>query len=171
MLEKPDDARAQVEVIAANDFDDLPTDANWPIAVGLITIVCAFVGDAERAGRLYDLLLPYREYFVMSGMPALSCGSAELFLALTAGTIGRWQLADEHFALAMERNARSGNRAWSVHGKYEYAALLIRQGDAKDQPRLRELLRECLAGATDMGMTRVVDQTNALAADAGVNLD
>ncbi|HEX3667653.1 MAG TPA: AAA family ATPase [Acidimicrobiia bacterium] len=171
MLEKPDDARAQVDVIAANGFDDLPTDANWPIAVGLIIIVCAFVGDAERAGRLYDMLLPYREYFVMSGMPALSCGSAELFLGLAAATTGRWQLADEHFALAVERNARSGNRAWSVHGMYEYARLLARRGDPGDAQRLHDLLRDCLAGATEMGMTRVVDQTNALAANAGINLD
>jgi hypothetical protein len=170
MLEKPDDARAQVDVIAANGFDDLPTDANWPIAVGLIIIVCAFVGDAERAGRLYDMLLPYREYFVMSGMPALSCGSAELFLGLAAATTGRWQLADEHFDEAMKRNG-NGNRAWSVHGMYEYARLLARRGDPGDAQRLHDLLRDCLAGATEMGMTRVVDQTNALAANAGINLD
>jgi hypothetical protein len=36
---------------------------------------------------------------------------------------------------------------------------------------VRDLLRDCLAGATEMGMTRVVDQTNALAANAGINLD
>jgi hypothetical protein len=33
------------------------------------------------------------------------------------------------------------------------------------------LLRECLAGATEMGMTRVVDRTRSLAATAGINLD
>jgi hypothetical protein len=107
----------------------------------------------------------------MSGMPALSCGSAELFLGLAAATTGRWQLADEHVSLAMERNARSGNRAWSVHGMYEYARLLARRGDPGDAQRVRDLLRDCLAGATEMGMTRVVDQTNALAANAGINLD
>jgi tetratricopeptide (TPR) repeat protein len=171
LLDRPDDARVQLDVIAARGFDDLPTDANWPIAVGLIIMVCSFVGDAERAARLYDMLLPYREYFVTSGMPALSCGSAELFLALAAGTTGRWQQADEHFARAMERNADSGNFAWSVHGEYEYAALLARRGDPRDEQRLRDLLRSCLAGATEMGMTRVIDQTRSIAARAGVTLD
>jgi hypothetical protein len=133
-------------------------------------MVCAFVGDSERAGRLYDMLLPYRDSFVMSGLPALSCGSAELFLALAAGTTGRWELADDHFASAMERNAQTGNRAWTVHGMYEYAALLARRGDPDDRPRLQELLRDCLAGATDMGMSRVVEQTRALADRAGIDL-
>jgi hypothetical protein len=170
MLDQPDDVRAQLEIIAAHDFDDLPADANWPIAVALVIVACAFVGDAERAGRLYDMLLPYREYFVMSGMPAVSWGSAELFLALAAATTDRWQLADEHFARAMERNAQSGNRAWSVHGKYEYARLIAGRGDPNDKPRLRDLLSDCLTGATDMGMTRVVDQTRSLADATGVEL-
>jgi tetratricopeptide (TPR) repeat protein len=170
MLERPDDVRAQLDVIAARDFDDLPRDANWPIAVGLLILSCAFVGDADRAARLYDMLLPYREYFVTSGLPALSCGSAELFLTLAAGTTDRWLLAHEHFALAMERNARSGNRAWSAHGRYEYARLLMRRGKRDDALRIRELLRDCLAEATDMGMTRVVEQTKALAQTAGIAL-
>ncbi|HEY3096345.1 MAG TPA: AAA family ATPase [Acidimicrobiia bacterium] len=170
LLDQPDDVRAQLEIIGAHDFDDLPADANWPIGVALVIMACAFVGDAERAGRMYDMLLPYREYFVMSGMPAVSWGSAELFLALAAATTDRWQLADEHFARALERNALSGNFAWSVHGKYEYARLLARRCDANDRPRLREVLRECLAGATDMGMTRVVEQVRSVADSAGVEL-
>ena len=71
----------------------------------------------------------------------------------------------------MERNGSSGNQAWLVHGKYEYAALLVRRGDPSDAQRLSRLLRECLDGATEMGMTRVVDQTRSLAATAGVTLD
>jgi tetratricopeptide (TPR) repeat protein len=171
MLDRPDDVREQIEVLATDDFAALPVDVNWGIAIVLVIMGCAFVGDRERAGRLYDMLLPYREYFVMSGMPALSSGSAELVLALAAGTSGRWDLADEHFAQAMERNARSGNRAWSVHGKFEYAALLARRDDPRSAQRLGGLLRECLTGAMEMGMTRVVDQTRALAATAGINLD
>ena len=80
MLERPDDVEEQLEILAANGFDDLPTDANWMVGVAILTLACASVGDGERAGRLYDMLLPYRDYFVMSGMPALSTGSAELCL-------------------------------------------------------------------------------------------
>ena len=163
--------REQLEVLAADDFADLPTDANWAIAIALLIFGCAVVGDQPRAARLYEMLSPYAEYCVIAGLPAVSDGSVELFLALAAGTTDRWDLADEHFARAMERDASSGNRAWSVHGKFEYAALLARRGDSADRERLGGLLRECLAGATDMGMTRVVAKTKELAATAGVDLD
>jgi class 3 adenylate cyclase/tetratricopeptide (TPR) repeat protein len=171
MLDQPNDVRDHIEILAADDFAELPIDANWGIAVAILIMGCAFVGDRERAGLLYDRLLPYREQFVTTGMPALSSGSAELFLALAAGTTDRWDVADEHFARAMERDDTSGNRAWSVHGKYEYAVLLARRGGRGDAPRLGELLRDCLTGATEMGMTRVVDQTRSLADSAGVTLD
>jgi len=171
MLDRPDDVREQLEVLAADDFADLPTDANWAIAIALLIFGCAVVGDQPRAARLYEMLSPYAEYCVIAGLPAVSDGSVELFLALAAGTTDRWDLADEHFARAMERDASSGNRAWSVHGKFEYAALLARRGGSADRERLGGLLRECLAGATDMGMTRVVAKTKELAATAGVDLD
>ncbi len=171
MLDRPDDVREQVEILAADDFADLPTDANWGIAIALLTLGCAVVGDQKRAARLYEMLLPYGDYCVIAGLPAISDGSVELWLALAAGTTDRWDFADEHFARAMERNAESGARAWTVHGKYEYAALLVRRSHETDEPRLGGLLRECLAGATEMGMTRVIDQTRALADTAGVDVD
>jgi hypothetical protein len=58
-----------------------------------------------------------------------------------------------------------------VHGKYEYAALLAKRGHSDDASRLRELLHECIAGATEMGMTRVVAKTQEIAATAGITLD
>jgi hypothetical protein len=49
--------------------------------------------------------------------------------------------------------------------------LLVRRGAAGDGQRLRDLLQDCLDGATDMGMTRVVGQVRSLAETAGVTLD
>jgi hypothetical protein len=72
MLDRPDDVREQVEILAADDFADLPTDANWGIAVALLIFGCAVVGDQQRAARLYEMLLPYGEYFVIAGLPAIS---------------------------------------------------------------------------------------------------
>src|SRR5204863_8373330 len=125
---------------------DLPTDANWGIAIALLILGCAVVGDQKRASRLYEMLLPYGDYCVIAGLPAISDGSVELWLALAAGTTDRWDLADEHFARATERNAASGARAWTVHAKYEYAALVVRRRRQIDAPRLGGLLRECLDG-------------------------
>jgi hypothetical protein len=167
-LGRTEEARAQIDILAGDGFDDLPTDGAWLISVGCLIWACAVVGDGERAARLYDLLVPYRDSFVTVPSVALSTGSVELSLAFAAGTTGRWDAADDHFNRAIERNARSGNRAWLAFGRYYYAALLSRRGNREDRPRLQELLRDCLAGATAMGMTRVIDQVRTLAKTVGI---
>jgi tetratricopeptide (TPR) repeat protein len=170
-LERADEARAQIDILAADGFDHLPTDSTWLVSVGCLIAACAFVGDSERAARLYDMLMPYRDYFVTVGTVHLSTGSVELQLALAAWATGHWEAADEHFNRGMERNARSGNLAYLVFGKYHYAELLSRRGNPEDRPRLKELLRDCSVGATAMGMTRVVDQVRTLAKTVGIEFD
>jgi class 3 adenylate cyclase len=171
LLDRPDDIIPHLDILAAEDFATLPFDSNWLIAIAVLIYACVTIGDRDHSARLYELLVPFRQYHVTVGMPAATLGSAELPLALAAGAVGRWEVVDDHFTRAMAANERSGNRTWIVHGKYEYAKLLARRGDAKDHPRIRELLRDCLAGATDMGMTRVVEQTRALAESARITLD
>jgi tetratricopeptide (TPR) repeat protein len=171
MLDRPDDVIPHVDILAADDFGTLSFDSNWLIGMAVLIHACVTIGDRDRCARLYELFLPYRQYQVVVGMPAATVGSAELFLALAAGTVGRWDVADEHFTRAMVANERAGNRLWIVHGKYEYAKLLAGRGDAQDQSHLQALLRDCLAGATDMGMTRVVEQTTSLAESAGFRIE
>jgi tetratricopeptide (TPR) repeat protein len=171
MLERPDEVRAQLDILAADDFEALPRDANWSVAVAILIASCAYIGDAQRAARLYEMLDPYSDSYTVAGSPALVVGSNELFLALAAATAGRWDTADEHFSRAVEGNTRSGNRPWLVHGNWEYARLLSRRDDHDARDRIRDLLCDCMAGATEMGMTRVVAQTRELAEASGVTLD
>jgi hypothetical protein len=162
---------AQLDILAADDFEALPRDANWSVAVAILIASCAYIGDARRAARLYEMLDPYSDSYTVAGSPALVVGSNELFLALAAATAGRWDTADEHFSRAVEGNTRSGNRPWLVHGNWEYARLLSRRDDHDARDRIRDLLRDCMAGATEMGMTRVVAQASELAEASGVTLD
>jgi tetratricopeptide (TPR) repeat protein len=171
MLDRPDDIIPHLDILAADDFATLSFDSNWLIGIAVLIHACVTIGDRERCARLYELFLPFRQYQVTVGMPAATIGSAELPLALAAGTVGRWDVAEDHFTRAIAANERAGNRLWIVHGTYEYAKLLAERGDARDQPRLQELLRDCLAGATDMGMTRVVEQTQALADRVGFRIE
>ncbi len=170
MLDRPDEIIPHLGILAADDFATLPFDSNWLIGMAVLIHACVAIGDRNRCARLYELFLPYRQYQVTVGMPAASVGSAELPLALAAGTVERWDVADDHFTRAIAANEHAGNRTWTVHGKYEYGRLLARRADPKDQPRIRELLRDCMAGSTDMGMTRVVEQVRTLADAAGVEL-
>jgi hypothetical protein len=165
-----DRTRALFEELATNDFEDIPTDANWLIGIAILVAAAAFLGDAARAARLYDLLLPYRDFSINAGMPALSIGSCEALLANAAATAGRWDAADEHFERGIAVNDERGNRAWKTHQQYDYAVLLARRSNPDDAPRLRELLCTILAEANAMGMTRVVAHTRSLAERSDISL-
>ncbi len=92
MLDRPDDVRDQLEILAADDFADLPTDANWGIAIALLILACAIVDDQPRAERLYEMLSPYGEYCVIAGMPAISVGQPSSFSPSRQAppTVGSW---------------------------------------------------------------------------------
>jgi class 3 adenylate cyclase/tetratricopeptide (TPR) repeat protein len=171
LLGRKGEAQALIDELAANDFEDLPTDANWTIALAILAFGCAFTGDAERAARLYGMLSPYREFVVLAGMPALAIGSVEAILALAAATCGRWDDAEDHFTRAIAKNEEMANPAWATHIRYEYAVQLARRGDPADAHRLGEVLRACLTGADAMGMSRVVEQARSLADQSGITLE
>ena len=47
--------------MAADGFVGIPQDGDWMIAIALLADSCTELGDAERAARLYEVLLPYRD--------------------------------------------------------------------------------------------------------------
>jgi tetratricopeptide (TPR) repeat protein len=102
-------ASAEFEQLAAHDFTDVPRDMTWFNAICTLAEACARLGDAERAALLYELILPHRTRNMQIGM--ITCwGSAERYLGLLAGAMGRRDEAAAHFKAALARNAASGMR-------------------------------------------------------------
>jgi len=66
-LGRKNEARAEFERMAADDFDSLSRDANWPACLVYLSEVCAFLGDRDRARTLYRLLLPFAAHNVVVG--------------------------------------------------------------------------------------------------------
>src|SRR5205085_10947823 len=52
------EARARFDELAAGDFAAVPRDFTWPASLCLLSVVCAALGDAERAAVLFDLYRP-----------------------------------------------------------------------------------------------------------------
>ena len=159
-----EEARGELEILAANDFDDLPTDANWKVGMGILASVCVMLDDADRAVRLYDLLLPYADSIITAGMPADVLTSVHLPLGMLAGTLQRWDAMEHHMTEAVARNEAFGCRPWTAVARLEHAAILIRRNHGDDQARARELLAECRAEATALGMTRILGLADGLMA-------
>src|SRR5260370_4168638 len=62
-----EEARSEFEILAKDDFSIFRRDANWQISMGLLTDVCALLGDAERAAYLYDALAPFEHRCIILG--------------------------------------------------------------------------------------------------------
>jgi class 3 adenylate cyclase len=154
------EARTVFEQLAADGFESLPFDAQWLISLCLLGETAAFLGDAPRAQRLYDLIEPYNELTIVAGRAAACYGPVERVLALLARTAGRPAEAERHFAGALALSERMGDRPFAALTSWEFAGFLLDSDGAGDRERALQLLARALDTAQELGMQRLV--TNAL---------
>ncbi|MBV8998565.1 MAG: tetratricopeptide repeat protein [Solirubrobacterales bacterium] len=119
-----DEAREEFERLAESDFEEIPRDLDWMIAMTLLSDVCADLRDAERAERLYAKLEPYAAVNVVIGLAAVCLGSAASFLGKLAATMGRPDLAMEHFERALAVNAELQAPVCLARTQVDYARAL-----------------------------------------------
>ena len=143
------EARDEFDRLAVGDFEDVPKDLDWLIAMVLLSDVCADLGDGERAALLYAKLEPYADANVVIGLAAVCLGSAASVLGRLAATMGRADLAAEHFERALEANAALGAPACLARTQVDYARAL------GPGPRADELLAEAGRAASELGLGAV----------------
>jgi DNA-binding SARP family transcriptional activator len=148
-LGRIDEARELFDALSASE---LPRDANWLIGVTLLAEVCGVLRDASRAGELYELLEPYAGRNVIVGRAATCNGSASRLLGILAAVGGQWELAERHFADALEMHVRMGTRPWQARTLVAWGEMLLARGADGDGARARELLAEAAALAEAVGM-------------------
>jgi len=129
---RSDEAQAELELIAAENFADIPQDGDWMIAMILLSDVCARLGDSARAGLLYKQMLPYARSNVVIGLAAVCLGSAATSLGMLAATAGRRREAVEHFEYALGANEALRAPLWLAHTQVEYARALGRGTKAQN---------------------------------------
>jgi tetratricopeptide (TPR) repeat protein len=150
------EAREEFERLAAHDFDDVPKDLDWMIAMTLMSDVCADLGDAERAALLYAKLEPYAEVNVVIGLAAVCLGSTASFLGKLAATMGRAERASEDFERALLANARLKAPICLARTQVDYARAL------GGGPRARELLAAAGDTAAELGSGSISRKVSAL---------
>jgi tetratricopeptide (TPR) repeat protein len=149
-LRRPLDARTAFEAVATNDFADLPQKSEWIFALCMLPEVARSLGDARRAGTLYDLLLPFGSQ-AATVAPEVCIGSVSRSLGVLASVVGRWEEAEAHYEAALAAEARMGARPWLAHSQHEYARMLLTR-DRPDQARAEALLAESAETAEEVGM-------------------
>jgi DNA-binding CsgD family transcriptional regulator len=160
-LDNRDDARAEFEELAADDFAAIPRDGRWLYCMVYLSEVCAALGDAARAATLYRPLSPYSGHNIVFGMGLVCCGSADRYLGLLCATMALWPEAQQHFEAALTMNERIGARVAQAYTRHDYATMLLTRGEAGDRERALELLKASLESAREIGMRALEERAAA----------
>jgi DNA-binding SARP family transcriptional activator len=126
---RPDDARRELDALAADRFAAVASDMNWLASMAGIAQALALLDAPARAGELYDLLLPYSGRTVLVGRAAILLGPVELHLGVLATALGRFADAHAHLDAAAVWAADAGARPWAAWTLVHRAELLAAQGD------------------------------------------
>jgi DNA-binding SARP family transcriptional activator/tetratricopeptide (TPR) repeat protein len=159
-------ARVQLDFLARDGFGRIPRDVFWLPALAGLAEVCATLGDEARAAQLYDLLVPYRQRFVVIGFGFACMGAVAQFLGQLASVTHRWEDAGRHFEAALQSYVRVGARPALARTGYEYAQMLLDRNWPGDRQRALELLTQATETAEELGMPWLHDKALA-ASQAG----
>lgn len=156
-----EEARAEFERLAVDDFAGLPRNFAWLPAWPCWPTVCAALGDADRAAVLLDLLPQFAGRHVVTA-DRQCWGSAAYYLGLLARTTGDLDEAERWFERAVDHNARMGATPWLAHTRCDYGALLLARARPGDEERGRALVEAAVEVARELGMTRLVDSAEVV---------
>ena len=161
-LDMLNEARAELEQLARDDFLAVPEDSSWLNCIAMLAEVCHKLGNVHYAEALYRLLSPYMHCNIVAP-PLIACyGATARHLGMLATTMRRWDEAERHFEISLESNARQGGRPWIAHTQHAFAAMLLARARREDVDRALVLNAEAIGTARDLGMNALAERATAL---------
>lgn len=162
LLDERAACREIFEDLASNGFAFVPQDSLWVATLSYLSEVCAYLGDRDRAVKLYELLLPYGGRTVVVGGATACYGAVARFLGILARTLVDWEAAESHFQAAIELDEYIGAWPWLAHSQAAYAAMLLARGRDGDRPHVKALLNAAGKAAQSMGMASLASKVDSL---------
>ena len=145
------EARRELEDLAQADFEGVPFDQEWLLAMSLVAETAC---SRRRHGCGRRALSPARPVASPQRRrpSGRDQGAASRYLGILAAALGRWDDAERHFEHALQMNERMGARPWLAHTQLDYADMLRRRGRADDVARSQELARSARTLADEIGL-------------------
>lgn len=170
LLDRRDEAQAQLDYFAAHDFSDLRRDLDWLFFIAATADVCASLRDRRRAQVLYELMKPFAERSSLTTFGAVGGGSAARALGRLAALLEKWDSAEEYFQSALRRNGALRSRPLVAHTRYDYACMLrdraLQCGGWTEEALAgaREMCEQARQSASALQMTPLAAAAESLAA-------
>ncbi|MGI9184091.1 MAG: ATP-binding protein [Solirubrobacteraceae bacterium] len=143
------EAQAELDRLAADDFGDIPRDGDWLITVTLLADAAVALRDGERARLLYELLLPQQRTNVVVGLAAVCLGCTARYLGRLALTMGDRAGARAHLELAQRSNEALRAPIELAHTRLDYALVV------EERSQARALVAAAASVAAELGLPSV----------------
>jgi hypothetical protein len=78
----------------------------------------------------------------------------------------RWEQAEAHFEIALDRNVRIGARPCLARTQQQYAGMLLARGERDDRDKAVDLLTHAAEIADELGMKQLLEKATNLKARA-----
>lgn len=141
-LGRHDDARRELDALAADGFAVLPHDVHWLPTMALLADAVVCLGDAERARPLYEQLLPHADAFFFFGVETTPGGAVAMWLGDLAVLLGELERARTWLDRAQAIHAALGMTLLDQYCAFARARLVLATRVA-DAPRAaRRLMAE-----------------------------
>ena len=164
---RPDAAREQLDFLRADNFAVIPHDANYLAALAIIAHIAGELGDAELAAEVEPLLRPHTNFWVVLGVGAATLGPVAYSVGLLNNLRGRPERAAQYFTVALEKSEVMGARPYVARSQIGLADALRRRSAPGDADRATAIEEEALATARELGMVRLLRETQADAVPQG----
>jgi len=154
-LDMADQAAAEFESLATDNFRVIARDALWSTCLAYLSEVAVYLDDREKADVLYRYLEPYEGRNLVAGASVVFLGAASYYRGLLAHCAGQLERARNCFEDAIELNERMGARPWLARSRYRLARVLLDQDRTGNAAKAVRLDKAAGQTANELGMRRL----------------
>jgi transcriptional regulator with XRE-family HTH domain len=156
-----DEARTELDRLAAHGFADVPRTWTRPVTFALAAECAVLAGDRERAAQLHPLLALRRGQLLVVASGTSCEGAVDRYLGALEATLGDHRAAEASFTAALALEEAAGGTALVPRTRVAHARALLDR-PLPDPAAARRLLDEAERVATRLGMAGVVADVEAL---------
>jgi DNA-binding CsgD family transcriptional regulator len=135
---RTEEARILLDDLVAGGCAALPHDSLWLASVAILAEVAASIDHPEHAAVLDEVLAPYTGRVAVQGV-VVWWGAVDHYLARTATTLGRWDLAEARFRSALRQHQAWGATPFVNDTLATHADMLRRRGAPGDGERAEQM--------------------------------
>jgi len=159
---RADQARDVLSREAADDFRAVIGEVPWLTTLCLFAQLAAGLGDLVRARALAERLAPFALHCPTLAHGGVILGSTSHYLGVLATTLGRYDEAQDHFAMASSIHNRLAAPAWQARTDLECARMLAKRRRRGDLERAYALCDAARARFASLGLTIWSERSAAL---------